>query len=191
MADEGATLRVHIRASQRSYRLTTVWEFSFLGPNFRVQVNFYNRAENDFLRAFTERMVLEASILIRKVNPSLPEGLVFRLDTQTGAIYLYFTIAWPSFYQFFDSKEKLNQLIASYFELMWNYDELMMFLEPAVNPAIKNYQDSDPKKKINRFRMILRNTLNTRKKFQSCIGDLLRYKASNAEFYHENIIKIR
>ena len=85
----------------------------------------------------------------------------------------------------------MAHLINSFVQLMWNYDELMIFLEPAFNPSQKKHLENDPRKRINKYRMIMRNTANNRRRFLSCIGDLLRYKASNAQFYEENILRIR
>ena len=134
MVDQGTSIQFYIKGSSNaSYRLTTLWNINLIGPNLTIEVNFYNRGETDFLRSFSERMSLELSILIRKVNPNLPTGLTFRVDTISGALQFYVCIPWPSFYQFFGSKEKIGPFIMSCFKLMWNYDELMTFLEPMIN----------------------------------------------------------
>lgn len=56
IVDDGKQITFFVKASKTTYRLATVWQFSLGGDFFGLQVTFYNRAEDDFLRAYTDRM---------------------------------------------------------------------------------------------------------------------------------------
>ena len=102
--DDGRTIQIYVRASEKSYRLTTLWNFTFSGPCLRICVSFYNKAENDLLRALTYRMAIEMSILLRKINPNFREGLLFRIEPSSKSLQLFYSITWAKFHQLYYGK---------------------------------------------------------------------------------------
>lgn len=54
--DQGRDIIFYVKGSKNTYRLTTVWKFSLGGDQFNLTVMFYNTAEDDLLRACTDRM---------------------------------------------------------------------------------------------------------------------------------------
>lgn len=132
IVDDGKQITFFIKASKTTYRLTTVWQFS-LGKDFGCQVTFYNRAQDDFLRAYTDRMKIQLSILTRMINDQVMPSFSFLCDNQTGVLKLIYSVTWPIFNQMSVKKQNIFVLIMNLFCQLRRYDELMVFVEPTFN----------------------------------------------------------
>ena len=68
-------------------------------------------------------------------------------------------------------------MIYMFFQQLRKYDELIMFVEPAVFDT-REITEKDKKHagKINRFRTLLKSTKNTRKQIEASFKDLIALK---------------
>lgn len=65
---------------------------------------FYNSDRTDFLRAWTDRMKIELTILARIVNAKTMPNFMFVVDTQSGVIKLVSYESWPVLYSIASKK---------------------------------------------------------------------------------------
>ena len=89
---------------------------------------------------------------------------MFLVDSQSGILKLVSYESWPVFYTISAKKQNIFNLINNFFTQIRKYDELMMFIEPAIfDTKDITQKDKTNHGKINRFRALLKSTKNIRR----------------------------